>query len=741
MISPAAIVAVAVAAVVGAVATVAEPARAQTLEIQSGSATVFAADPDPGFYVDRWTGPCANNVGDVANPVAEPDGEPKTCALSSPSVDAVGVVILPVPTRPVNFSQSPNGTVVATVAGVGVESPFLVSVHLPVAATFTAVPDAGYYVSLWTGACESIGTTGEDDPSGTPQTCAVAEPAGTVAIATGATFASVRDCGNDNRKPGTTATTCGDCLETHADADDGPGYDCRLRVTCDPGTEEQTNPYTCDCKSGFNDLDTPGTCVENTVCANQFREQTNDATCGNCLDTHAPDESDVCQERVTCDDENKVQMNPYTCEPGCKTGFNELETAGTCVANVVCSGENIVQKTDAECACADGHYDPDGGDPDGTGLNCVPKRITLADLQSACSRGSEPFGPLTELSPGAGLPHVGSYCYFVPNPNLPDRDCFVLNDGVVIQAGTRLRGEGHLNGVSDFGGYPAGLCDAVYPACDSDIGEVNIDGHLLSGCHVTDASCGGIVSGGIANDDGSACECDPASHEGTFPVCTAITGTRTVSVSISDNGVVVATVGGTIVAEGGSADFPGLAAVTFIATPTVGYYVSAWTGDCDGPGDVGVDGVTTTETCVLNPGTADVEAGATFTGITDNQRITAAEVAEDCAAAGGHLHGVNNDGTLSPHNTQGGTYYAFPGGFESNHPINVCFIGGRDGRCYSVRPGFVPIPADATLYSYYNDEASIPLSATCDNRYPDCAAQGKTERIPGNELSGCVDSP
>ena len=191
MISPAAIVAV--AAVVGAVATVADPARAQTLEIQSGSATVFAADPDPGFYVDHWTGPCADNVGDVANPVAEPDGEPKTCALSSPSSDAVGVVILPVPTRAVSFSQSPNGTVVATVAGVGVESPFLVSVHLPVAATFTAVPDAGYYVSLWTGACESIGTTGEDNPSATPQTCAVDEPAGTVAIATGATFASVRD--------------------------------------------------------------------------------------------------------------------------------------------------------------------------------------------------------------------------------------------------------------------------------------------------------------------------------------------------------------------------------------------------------------------------------------------------------------------------------------------------------------------------------------------------------------------
>ena len=733
MISPAAIVAV--AAVVGAVATVADPARAQTLEIQSGSATVFAADPDPGFYVDRWTGPCADNVGDVANPVTEPNGARKTCSLSSPSSDAVGVVILPVPTRAVNFSQSPNGTVVATVAGVGVESPFLVSVHLPVAATFTAVPDAGYYVSLWTGACESIGTTGEDDPSATPQTCAVAEPAGTVAIATGATFASVRACGNDNRKPGTTATTCGDCLETHADADDGPGHDCRLRVNCENENKGQMNPYTCEpgCLSGFNDLETAGTCVTDEDCGAVFRKQTDGATCGNCLDSHvdADDGPEYdCRERADCENENKDDgENAYTCGE-CKDGFNDFATSGTCVANT-CVGDNVVQKTATECACENGYYDPDGAASDGTGLNCVPKRITLADLQSACSRSSEPFGSFA-LSPA-----VGSYCYFLHHPN---RNCFVLNDGVVVQAGTQIRAEAHV-AKHDFGGYPAGLCDAVYPACDSDIGEVNMDGHLLSGCHVTDASCGGIVSGGIANDDGSACECDPATHEGTFPVCTAITGTRTVSVSISDNGVVVATVGGTIVAEGGSADFPGLAAVTFIATPTVGYYVSAWTGDCDGPGDVGVDGVTTTETCVLNPGTADVEAGATFTGITDNQRITAAEVAEDCAAAGGRLHGVNNDGTLSPHNTQGGTYYSFPGGFEGNHPINVCFIGGVPGRCYSVRPGFVPIPADATLYSYYNDEASIPLSATCDNRYPDCAAQGKTERLPGNELSGCVDSP
>ena len=106
-------------------------------------------------------------------------------------------------------------------------------------------------------ACESIGTTGEDNPSGTPQTCAVDEPAGTVAIATGATFASARDCG-ENRKPGT-ATTCGDCLDTHAPDESGV---CQERLTCDDENKIQTNLYTCGgCKNGFHDPTMTGTCV------------------------------------------------------------------------------------------------------------------------------------------------------------------------------------------------------------------------------------------------------------------------------------------------------------------------------------------------------------------------------------------------------------------------------------------------------------------------------------------------
>ena len=341
-----------------------------------------------------------------------------------------------------------------------------------------------------------------------------------------------------------------------------------------------------------------------------------------------------------------------------------------------------------------------------------------------CSRSSEPFGPF------ALSPVVGSYCYFVHHPN---QNCFVLNDGVVVQAGTQIRAEAHVGG-HDFGGYPAGLCEAVYPACDSDAGEVQVtDGNPLSGCHVTGASCG-AVSGGVVDDDGTACECNPTTHEGTFPTCTAITGTRTVSVSISANGVVVATVDGTVIAEGESTVAMALSAVTFTATPTVGYYVSAWTGDCEGTGDVGVDGATTTETCVLNPGNNDVAAGATFSAITDLQRITADEVFEDCAAAGGSYYGVDRDGNIV--GATNGTLYCGSDGCVGN-PVNFCWFFPRANRCYSVRPGF-SIPQGVSLI--YDDEGTIDISATCDLRYPDCAAQGKTDRIPGNELSGCVDS-
>ena len=88
-------------------AVVAGPVVAQTLHIggTAVTATVFIADPDPGHYVESWTGPC-QNIGQTgaADPAAA-DGQPMPCNLAAPPTDPVGnpvgVVILPVPEPPV----------------------------------------------------------------------------------------------------------------------------------------------------------------------------------------------------------------------------------------------------------------------------------------------------------------------------------------------------------------------------------------------------------------------------------------------------------------------------------------------------------------------------------------------------------------------------------------------------------------------------------------------------------------
>ena len=191
--------------------------------------------------------------------------------------------------------------------------------------------------------------------------------------------------------------------------------------------------------------------------------------------------------------------------------------------------------------CPNGFYDPDGVEgEDGTGLNCVRKRITVADLREWC-RPSGLSAPLHSLGAGVGEPAVGSFCHLA---NDPSRNCFVLDDGIVILAGTTLMDVTPDSVVPSFGAYPAGLCDVVYPDC-ADGGQVPVEtGNPLSGC------------------------ADPP------PRPRRVNFTR-----LPPGGSMAAAVNGTAINSGDVA--PLGAEVVFSARPSgAGFYVSEWTGAC-----------------------------------------------------------------------------------------------------------------------------------------------------------------
>ena len=101
-----------------------------------------------------------------------------------------------------NFNSSPaNGTLVARVQnGAELFPGDAVTVGTP--AEFTATPDAGFYVSGWTGACAGEAHGGPEDAGA--KTCRVSLAAGVVA---GAIFADINECAADYLSPN--AHSCG----------------------------------------------------------------------------------------------------------------------------------------------------------------------------------------------------------------------------------------------------------------------------------------------------------------------------------------------------------------------------------------------------------------------------------------------------------------------------------------------------------------------------------------------------
>ena len=242
-----------------ALAVVAENAAAQTpanpgLGIQSGSATVFVANPDDGFFVESWSADCVNSdsVG------RRDDANPKRCVLAAPVPGGVSVFFAPVadPVRTVNIDAATNGTVVATVAGSAVLDGESAVATEPV--TFTAIPASdGFYVTMWTGNCSAADTGENDEVGGTPKTCVV--PAGRSPIRAGAVFAEFKSCEDGGKVATEQSGTC--VLSSNkAEADNcesagwgvtADGASCAIRVSIVSSSETYEVCFFTACKNWF----------------------------------------------------------------------------------------------------------------------------------------------------------------------------------------------------------------------------------------------------------------------------------------------------------------------------------------------------------------------------------------------------------------------------------------------------------------------------------------------------------
>ena len=168
--------------------------------------------------------------------------------------------------RSVSVSVSDNGSVVATVSGVEVGESGSAESSATVPVTFVATPDASYYVTVWTGACAGLGTTGESDAPGTSQSCVVS--AGSGDIAAGATFVEAAPCGSRNRIQ-TDATTCGACIDDHettnpADANNGEAACNPVSTSGCPNNASEQGGF-CVCDANFADPNVATPTAENPV--------------------------------------------------------------------------------------------------------------------------------------------------------------------------------------------------------------------------------------------------------------------------------------------------------------------------------------------------------------------------------------------------------------------------------------------------------------------------------------------
>ena len=162
--------------------------------------------------------------------------------------------------------------------------------------------------------------------------------------------------------------------------------------------------------------------------------------------------------------------------------------------------------------------------------------------------------------------------------------------------------------------------------------------------------------------------------------------------------------------------------ITLSAEPDDGYYVSAWTGCATTEDNTGSDMDGEPKQCEAAVLTRALAIGVEFSqqGVTDTQRIKAADVVAYCVSAA---------------DPNGGIVRAFRGTKTGGDRFQYCiFVGASDKNCYSLEPGVTLSPEDI-LWTV--DDTQFNVAHTCDSRHPECGT-GMKQRIEDNPLSGCV---
>ena len=613
-----------------ALAVVAENAVAQSvpgdnpgLAIQSTSAVILVADPDDGFFVESWSVDCEN--ADSAG--RYDDTNRKRCVLSAPVPGGVSVFFAPVfyPFRTVNIDSATNGRVVATVAGAEVRDGETAASAQPV--TFSAVPASdGYYVSVWTGACENIADaeTGETDPAGTTQTCVV--PADDSPVRVGAMFAEAVDCEPQNRIQ--TGATCGNCVPRHfgqtcelgrqlvlkatpngtlfAEWSGGSGlgdgeYVPRQAVTlsADPDPEYYVKSWIGDfCQSapiGADDLQT-GLAKQCAVPA-----------------VGAISVSVAFERLRDCLSQNRRHTSVSACGECNRAGFFALSPEAACQ-----QGREVVLGSSGDGTLS---AEWSGGDLQSGDIVPAATAVTLSANPGADDYVSEWTGDCASAPTGRDDRDPGA-----------DKTC-------VVPAGTST----------------LSASVAFVPAkTDAECGSQN----RFAGESVS--QCGECKSGHFAESEDAAC----------------VQGHRVDLQSVS-NGTFSASWNGMNLNQNDLV--PLGSAVTLSANPADGYYVSAWTGCASTPENTGDDMDGDPKTCELvtargvNP-----IWGVTFQqqGLSEAQRITTADLATYC------VNESNEAGTVYLDKFG----YSSPSGTEFWY---CAFYGVAGKSCYSLAPGAV----------------------------------------------------
>ena len=115
--------------------------------VAQGTTIVYAAQPDDGYYLQEWTGECAN----LPSALPEKYGLTATCEIA----DATGPIgALFAPAQRTTFdSQPPNGNISARIqGGITLQSGDIAPQGVTV--VYKAKPDAAFYLRQWTGECE-----------------------------------------------------------------------------------------------------------------------------------------------------------------------------------------------------------------------------------------------------------------------------------------------------------------------------------------------------------------------------------------------------------------------------------------------------------------------------------------------------------------------------------------------------------------------------------------------------------